>query len=311
MSDNIRDEVARAQASPGTAVPKAPAATTAVKQRGAKFSSRTMLYVIIGVVILGVAGVVVATLTSGPSSLAQFDMLPVNSSAMADLRSIALNTTLANEVGGGSLTGPPYPSGTSVPLTSQGKPEILYIGANYCPYCAVTRWGFILALMRFGNFSVLRYMTSGTATGEVFPGSPTFTFYNSSYSSNLISLVTVEMETNNYTPLQTPTTQEDDIYAKVVTNNPNVPSDAKVPGGGIAFPFVDFGNVSVQATAPVSPSVIFQNTWGNIINKLSNPNSPEAQAIIGTANVFTSQICAMTGGKPASVCSQPFAKVTI
>ena len=36
-------------------------------------------------------------------------------------------------------------------LTSGGKPEILYVGAEYCPYCAAERWAMVVALSRFGT----------------------------------------------------------------------------------------------------------------------------------------------------------------
>ena len=40
-------------------------------------------------------------------------------------------------------------------LTSNGKPEILYIGAEFCPYCAAERWAIAVALSRFGTLSPL------------------------------------------------------------------------------------------------------------------------------------------------------------
>ena len=57
-----------------------------------------------------------------------------------------------DQVGGGTVTAPPTTiSGAA--LTSGGKPEMLYIGAEYCPYCAAERWAMIVALSRFGTFS--------------------------------------------------------------------------------------------------------------------------------------------------------------
>ena len=42
---------------------------------------------------------------------------------------------------------------TGPALTSNGKPEMLYIGAEYCPYCAAMRWSMAVALSRFGTLS--------------------------------------------------------------------------------------------------------------------------------------------------------------
>ena len=64
--------------------------------------------------------------------------------------------------GGGAFTGkiPPVNGGT--PLTANGKPEMLYMGAEYCPYCAAERWSMIVALSRFGTFSGLSTVHSST-----------------------------------------------------------------------------------------------------------------------------------------------------
>jgi hypothetical protein len=32
---------------------------------------------------------------------------------------------------------------------------MLYIGAEYCPYCAAERWPLVMALSKFGTFSNL------------------------------------------------------------------------------------------------------------------------------------------------------------
>lgn len=39
--------------------------------------------------------------------------------------------------------------------------------------------------------------------------------------------------------------------------------------------------------------------------KLADTNSPEAQGILGAANVTTAQICALTGDQPSDVCTAP------
>ena len=40
-------------------------------------------------------------------------------------------------------------------LTADGKPEVLYVGAEYCPFCAAERWPVVVALSRFGTWSGL------------------------------------------------------------------------------------------------------------------------------------------------------------
>jgi hypothetical protein len=55
------------------------------------------------------------------------------------------------------------------PYLSNGKPVVLYIGAEFCQYCAIERWALIMALMRFGNFTSLHYMTSAPSEGDTRP----------------------------------------------------------------------------------------------------------------------------------------------
>ena len=43
-----------------------------------------------------------------------------------------------------------------------GKPGVLYIGAEFCPFCATERWAMVNALGRFGTFSGLKITNSST-----------------------------------------------------------------------------------------------------------------------------------------------------
>ncbi len=257
------------------------------------------------VIIIVIAVVAVLSVSAHGSSLTALDNVSVNSSVLSQLSAIAANTTLANMVGAGIVSNLPVPAGAGnlTPLTYNGKPGILYLGADYCPFCAVTRWGLIMALMRFGSFSSLHYMTSNTSASEPYPGSPTFTFYNSSYQSGTIAFVGVEEYNHDHGPLQSVTAFENNIYQEADINNPNLASDLK---GGI--PFIDFGNVTIQGAAPVSPSVIYQNNWQGIIANLSSPGTLQAQALVGEADVFTAQICRIDNYTPSSVCDQPYIK---
>ena len=45
--------------------------------------------------------------------------------------------------GGGQVSGTPKAVTSGTPLTANGKPEMLYMGAEYCPYCAAERWAMI------------------------------------------------------------------------------------------------------------------------------------------------------------------------
>src|SRR5207249_3539085 len=44
------------------------------------------------------------------------------------------------------------PSNTPGQKGPTGKVQVLFVGADYCPYCAAQRWSIIAALNRFGKF---------------------------------------------------------------------------------------------------------------------------------------------------------------
>ena len=69
------------------------------------------------------------------------------------------------------------PKGTL--LTSGGKPQVVYVGAEYCPYCAAERWAMTIALSRFGTFSGLHFIHSAPSP-EIYPNTPTLTFHKTS-----------------------------------------------------------------------------------------------------------------------------------
>jgi thiol-disulfide isomerase/thioredoxin len=205
------------------------------------------------------------------------------------------------QVGSGQVSQRPTTI-TGAALTAGGKPEMLYIGAEYCPFCAAERWAMIVALSRFGTFSGLATTHSaaknGAGTAEPFPNTPTFTFVNSSFASKYLTFTAVETETNipdpstgGYTPLQTPTAQQQALFNKY----------GAASGG--AIPFIDYGNRYLSVGASYDPGVLTGLTWQQIAADLHNPTSPVAKAVLGAANYATAAICGLTGGQPASACT--------
>jgi hypothetical protein len=205
-------------------------------------------------------------------------------------------------VGASSLKNPflATPSGTAVLKGPDGKPEFLYMGAEYCPYCAAERWSMVVALSRFGTFSHLSVTKSGAAP-EPYPQTNTFTFYGSAYTSQYLDFVPVEMQTNlqdglgGYTSLQTATKAESAIFTQY--DQPPYASQA----GGI--PFLSLGNQYIEVSAGYLPDVLNGQTWQSIAGALSDPAAPTTVEIVANANYLTAGICLMTNNQPASVCA--------
>jgi hypothetical protein len=176
------------------------------------------------------------------------------------------------------------------PLTSGGKPEMLFIGAEFCPFCAAERWPMIQALSRFGTFSNLSEISSSSTDTD--PNTPTFSFYKSSYTSKYISLRAIEDETRSESSLENPTAAEDKIWVKY---------DGNPPG----FPFIYFGGKFVQTSQSFDPSILSGLNQTQVAAQLNDPTSTIAKAIDGGANMTTATICTMIDNKDTKVCLQP------
>jgi hypothetical protein len=203
--------------------------------------------------------------------------------------------------GGGQVSAKPTTISGNL-LTSGGKPEMLYVGAEYCPYCAAERWAMIVALSRFGTLSGLATTHSaarnGAGNAEPYPNTPTWTFAHASYTSKFLTFTPVEELTNipdpktgEYTPLQTPTSAQQALINKY---------DATF---GDAIPFVDYGNRYLTVGASYNPGVLQGLTWNQVAADLRAPASPVAKGVLGTANYMTAAICKLTGNQPATVCT--------
>src|SRR6202042_144933 len=135
-----------------------------------------------------------------------------------DVTSVPASTLDA--VGAGTTYPHPITRLSGPHLTSAGKPEILYVGAEYCPYCAAERWAMTVALSRFGTFSNLHFIHSSST--DVYANTPTLTFYKSGYTSKYLTFVPVEWYSGipdsksptGYKVLQTPTAAQQALFSK-------------------------------------------------------------------------------------------------
>jgi hypothetical protein len=219
-----------------------------------------------------------------------------------------VDPTVLSTVGTGGVQNPLHTVKGPPPvlLGPTGKPQFLYIGADYCPYCAAQRWAIIVALSHFGTFNKLYQTTSSSV--DVYPDTSTFTFspslYGGSlYSSSYIDFVAVETQGNqqdasgNYPVLQTPTTEQQQLL-----NTYDASPYTTQPG---SIPFVDIANqyVAIGLSQGFSPQDLQGLKWQDIANNLSNSTSTVAKGIIGTSNYMTAGICMVTHQKPGSVCN--------
>ncbi len=181
--------------------------------------------------------------------------------------------------------------GAKTPLMSNGKPEMLFIGAEFCPYCAAERWAIAVALSRFGHFTTqLRGIHSSSTDTD--PNTPTLTFYKSNYTSPYLTFTPVENENDSRGALQSTTSAQQALWEKYDSSSE-----------GVGYPFIDFGNKYILKDPTYDPGILAGMTWAQVAAALQNPSTKVAQNALGAANLMTAAICKMTGGKPGNVCT--------
>ena len=254
---------------------------------------------VLAVIVIVVAFIVIRSLNK-PSAAATAGAnartpLPASvSNAVSSVPASALNAVGAGSVP--QVVRQPVTAGSGPLMTSNGKPEMLYIGAEYCPYCAAMRWSMAVALSRFGTLST-PWRGIHSSSSDVFPHTATLTFYKSGYNSNYLTFTPVENLTVSKAPLQSPTAAQNAIWAKYEP-------DAATRG----YPFIDFGNKYLIKGPIFNPAVLKGLTWSQIATAMQNPSSPVAQGVLGAANYMTAAICKTTNNQPASVCNTPTIK---
>lgn len=182
------------------------------------------------------------------------------------------------------------------PRVNKGnKVGVLYIGADFCPYCAGQRWALVLALMRFGHFKGLQYMAS--SPDDVYANTPTFSFQNAVYTSRYINFVPVETADRNGNKLQSLSKPQNQIFS-TFDAPPHMPQY-----GGIPFVYLDGQYVVTRPM--VRPSMLTNMDWTQAAEKLGNEESSLFQASMPQINALTAALCRLDGGNPDDVCSAP------
>jgi Domain of unknown function (DUF929) len=169
------------------------------------------------------------------------------------------------------------------PLTIGGKPAIVFVSEESCPFCAAERWPLTVALAHFGTWSQLG-STRSSAT-DVYPNTATLSFRTAQYRSAELTLRTTELADNAGRPLQAQTPLDTKLIGTY-----DVPPYVNSAGQSGAVPFLDIANHYILAGAQYDPQVLAGLSAAQIASQLSNPSSPVAQAVDGSAKVIITAI---------------------
>lgn len=275
--------------------------------RPSRLTPSTMAIGAVAVVVIVVVVIVAIKVTgggggsSGGNGIQPPPVTPASATVLQKVENVPASVQDAvgawQSVGAQGLTAPTVKSGQPLlKLGSSSQPAALYVGGEFCPYCAATRWSLVMAFSKFGTWSGLDETTS--SPWDVYPSTPTFTFAKAQYSSQYINFRPVEYlgqdktGVNTHTVLVPLTKQEQKVYTQYDTVN-----------GQTGVPFVDIGNKVMITGAPIDPQLLAGMTQEQVASTLSNPKSDVTKAIVGTANALIAGVCNVDGQQPSAVCS--------
>ena len=275
----------RAQSSRQKIAAQQAAARRAETRRRAMIAAASVALVVALVIVL-----IVVRLTRAPA--------PAGTASTAADAAITREITTVpasafNQVGGGTAAGLKAITGQAE-LAAGGKPELLYMGGEFCPYCAAERWAIAVAVSRFGTLTGLHFIHSSPT--DSYPNTPTLSFYRSGYASKYLKFVPVEWygeQPDPSTPfrhvyLQHPSQQQIALFTRYANS---------------AIPFVDIGNRYVVPNTQYLPSDLAGLSWAQVAAAMHDPSSTVGKDIDGAANMITAAICKVTNGQPGNVCT--------
>jgi len=274
--------------------------------RTARFAWGAVAVILVGVVVL-----LVDALTGTPVTFEVVHRIPVSPGvlhALADVPPASFDT-VGTDAPGTGLTPPRVQSGQPL-LTTGGKPEVFFVGSEFCPFCAAERWPLVVALSRFGRFETLDQTQSSSSS--VVPSIQTFSFVGAHYASPYVTFTGVELYSNvpaargGFTRIATLTPTQQSLVNRYQTN-------LGASGGAVVrtYPFVDIGNAVTTSTSGFSPAVLVQQSQAALLAGLRHPNGQPAstalaaRATLAAANELTAGICEVTAQRPGSVCGSP------
>lgn len=168
------------------------------------------------------------------------------------------------------------------PVLTNGLPTVIYVGAEFCPYCAAERWALAAALERFGSLTNLSITRSAATDGNY----ATLSFTTAKYTSKYIAFSGTEQEDRAHNPLQTVPAPELASFTKYGANS---------------YPYLSI-NDAYQSSVQYDVSLLGTKTAEQIAAAIKDPSTPLSAAVLASANILTAGICAETSQQPAAVC---------
>ncbi|MEO3936625.1 DUF929 family protein [Dermatophilaceae bacterium Soc4.6] len=238
------------------------------------------------VVVLVIGAVVFAALKAPKGAVTSAKTSGTISDTLAKALS-SVPATAFDTVGLGTAQGNVIKAKTGDVALKDGKPRIVYVGAEFCPYCASERWALVTALSRFGTFTGLDYAVS--SANDTPANVPTLSFKDAKYTSDYLTFESYEVSDRDQKPLQK---LPDDVAALQKADDPQ---------GSI--PYIFYAGKAFQSGSAYDGSVLADSPQDTIGTQVGDPTTAISKGVLGAANLSSAKLCALTGDKPAAVCT--------
>ncbi len=242
-----------------------------------------------------------AVVIAAAFSVVQIDRTPTTpklpSAQLASYYQAAINVPISTLEAVGLPSSVSIPNKVTPSLSTVATNNVVsYVGAEYCPYCALQRWALLVALSKFGTFHHLDNEVFSSSS-DVYPRLASWSFLGATFMSKYFTFEPTELTS------VTPSAGAPGGYKQLerMTSAQRIAFDKFNPQG--ALPFVDIGNHYTTVGASSSPSVLEGLSFSEIGNDLRHPASPVARAVDGSANYLIAALCTMTQAKAPAVCS--------
>ena len=254
--------------------------------------NRTLAYAAVGAAVAVVAVLLLvkalggSSTPSATSSVSPAAGVPAPAAITEHLTSVPLARLAAAPTSGVAAPTAIHDSA----LVAGGKPDLLFIGAEFCPICATERWAMYVALSKFGTFTPAPGQIHSAVADEDIA---TVTFYKTTYTSPYFTFTPVETTTNQpsngyYVTLQTPTAAQQKLWSSHTTQT---------------FPWLDFGGKMQLNSAQFDPSELHGMSFQEIASQVGNNSTVVGGDIDSSARVLIQTICAtLSNHRPANVC---------
>ncbi len=161
------------------------------------------------------------------------------------------------------------------PIYDNSKLTFVYIGGEFCPFCAIERWAIVMALSHYGNFSNLGQITS--AEGNI----GTYSFVGSSYQSDKINFQPAEILDNVFPKpqaLQSMNSLQNQLFSKYSPNGD--------------FPFICIGGTIYQVGLgkPLTENDFSGVSYATIQSQINSKSGKLYTEIVAESQIISSLI---------------------